>query len=162
MGSWVYVCVRTFQTVHFKYVQVIACLLYLSKAVFKNNTTRKWSQERVHWINSIKDNSKTKKHCYYLLTQLPKGSFILNGYVLTLRLYLFSFGDGGREGEGEGEKHQLVAFRTPPTGNQAQNPSICPEWKLNQRPFGSQVSTQSTEPHQPELKFLKVPPEELS
>ena len=28
-------------------------------------------------------------------------------------------------------------------------PGMCPNWESNQRPFGSQAGTQSTEPHQP-------------
>ena len=31
------------------------------------------------------------------------------------------------------------------------NPGMCPDWELNQRPFGSQSGTQSTELHQPGL-----------
>ena len=59
----------------------------------------------------------------------------------------------GREGEREGEKHQRVfASRTLPTQDMACNPSMCSDWKLTQQPFGSQASTQSTEPHQPGLK----------
>ena len=55
-----------------------------------------------------------------------------------------------RDGEREGEKYQcVVASRMPPTGDLAGNPGMCPEWELNQRPFGSQADTQSTEPHQP-------------
>ena len=58
-------------------------------------------------------------------------------------IYLF-------EGEGEGEKHQcVVASHAPPTGDQAWNPGMCPDWETNQPPFGLQASTQSTEPHQP-------------
>ena len=54
------------------------------------------------------------------------------------------------EGEREGEKHQcVVASHMPSTGDLACNPGMCPDWELNQRPFGSQASTQSTEPHQP-------------
>ena len=30
-----------------------------------------------------------------------------------------------------------------------QQPRMCPDWELNQRPLGSQADTQSTEPHQP-------------
>ena len=53
------------------------------------------------------------------------------------------------EGEREGEKHQcVVASCTPPTGNLAHNPGMCPDWESNQWPFGSQAGTQSTEPHQ--------------
>ena len=39
----------------------------------------------------------------------------------------------------------------PSTGDLAHNPGMCPDWESNWQPFGSQASTQSTEPHQPEL-----------
>ena len=66
---------------------------------------------------------------------------------------LFIFRVRGREGEREGEKHQcVVASHTPPIGDLTCNPGICFDWELNRRPFGSQVSTQSTEPHQPGLE----------
>ena len=39
----------------------------------------------------------------------------------------------------EGEKHQcLVASHTPPTGDLAHNPGMCPDWESNWRPFGLQ------------------------
>ena len=44
------------------------------------------------------------------------------------------------------ETHWSVASRTPPTGDLACNPGMCPDWESNQRPFVSQASTQSTEP----------------
>ena len=48
------------------------------------------------------------------------------------------------------EKNQcVVASHAPPAGNLAHNPGICTDWELNQQPFDSQASTQSTEPHQP-------------
>ena len=37
----------------------------------------------------------------------------------------------------------------PPTGDLACNPGMCPDWELNRWPFGLQISTESTEPHQP-------------
>ena len=56
----------------------------------------------------------------------------------------------GRKGKREGEKHQCaVASLASPTGDPACSPGICPDWELYQRPFRSQDSTQSTEPHQP-------------
>ena len=58
----------------------------------------------------------------------------------------FIFREQGREGE----KHQLVVCCTAPTGDMARNPGMYPDWESNQQPFGSQASTQSTEPHQPE------------
>ena len=44
----------------------------------------------------------------------------------------------------------------PPTGELTRIPGMCPDWELNQRPFGSQAGTQSTEPHQPRLNFCSV------
>ena len=38
-----------------------------------------------------------------------------------------------------GEKYQcVVASVTPPTGDLAHNPGMCPDWESNQQPFGSQ------------------------
>ena len=42
----------------------------------------------------------------------------------------------------------------PLTGDPACNPGMCPDWESNQRPFGSQAGTQSTEPHQPGLNCI--------
>ena len=66
------------------------------------------------------------------------------------RFYLFIFGERGREGEREEDKHQcVVASHVPPTGGLAHNPGMCPDWESNQRPFGSQACTLSSEPQQP-------------
>ena len=46
------------------------------------------------------------------------------------------------------ELYWSVASCTSPTGDLAHNPGMCPDWESNQQPFGSQASTQSTEPHQ--------------
>ena len=60
----------------------------------------------------------------------------------------------GREKE-TGEKHQcVVASHTAPAEDLARNPGMCPDWESNWRPFGSQASTRSTEPHQPGLFYL--------
>ena len=70
--------------------------------------------------------------------------------LLLFKEILFIFRERGREGEREGEKHQcVVASRTPPTGDLARNPGMCPDRESNRRPFGLQTSAQSTEPHQP-------------
>ena len=56
-----------------------------------------------------------------------------------LFIYLFTFRERGREGEREGEQHQrVVASHVPSTGDLAHNPGMCPDWELNQQPFGSQ------------------------
>ena len=42
-------------------------------------------------------------------------------------------------GERKGEKHQcVVASHVDPTGDRAHNQGMCPDWELNQWPFGSQ------------------------
>ena len=66
--------------------------------------------------------------------------------VFFKRFYLFIFRQKGREG---GKHQHVVASRAPHTGDLASNPGMCPDWELNQQPFGSQASAQSTEPHQP-------------
>ena len=63
------------------------------------------------------------------------------------------FRERGSEGERGGEKHQcVVASHTPPVGDPACNPGMCPDWESNQRPFSSQASAQSTESQQPGLQ----------
>ena len=42
----------------------------------------------------------------------------------------------------------------PHTGDLAHNSGMCPDWELNQRPFGTQANAQSTEPHQPGPLYL--------
>ena len=96
--------------------------------------------------------------CYY--SSLPTRSkfipFLKNICFLKI-LLIHLFLERGREGERKGEKHQcVVASHTPPNGDLAFNPGIHPDWELNQQPFGLQVSTQSTEPHQPEPHHFKV------
>ena len=73
-------------------------------------------------------------------------------------MYLFLERGGGKKKEREKnidmqEVHQSVASHMPPAGGLACNPGMYPDWELNQWPFGSQASTQSTEPHQPGLGF---------
>ena len=80
------------------------------------------------------------------LTIFLKYLFIL----IIFKDFIYLFLERGREGEREGEKHHcMVASCTPPAGDLARNPGMYLDWELNQRPFGSQASAQSTEPHQP-------------
>ena len=77
--------------------------------------------------------------------------YLQNFKFYFLRFYLFNFREG-REGEREVEKYRyVVASHMPPTGDLAHNPGMCPDWELNQKPFGSQSGAQSTKPHQPGL-----------
>ena len=58
-------------------------------------------------------------------------------FTYLFKFYLFVSREQIREGERDGEKHQcVVASHTPPTGDQACNPGMRPDWKSNQRPFG--------------------------
>ena len=45
------------------------------------------------------------------------------------------------------DKHWPIASFMPPTGEKACNPGTWPDGELNQWPFGSQASAQSTETH---------------
>ena len=64
--------------------------------------------------------------------------------------YLLIFRERGKEGERERNITVWLPLKRPLTGDLACNPGMCPDQELNQRPFGLQAGTQSTEPHQPE------------
>ena len=95
--------------------------------------------------------------CIYLIYILLSAYLSILGFYIILlfrRFYFFIFRERGRKGERKGKKHQCVAAsHTPPTGDLVHNPGMCFDWELNRRPFGSQASTQSTEPHQPGRVF---------
>ena len=56
-------------------------------------------------------------------------------FLVNKRFYLF-FREKRREGEREGEKHQcVVASHTPPTGDLACNPGMCPDWESTHDPL---------------------------
>ena len=57
-------------------------------------------------------------------------------------------------GEGRKKHPCVVASHMPPTGDRARNLGTCSDWESNQQPFGLQVSTQSTEPHQLRLPYI--------
>ena len=52
------------------------------------------------------------------------------------------------------EKHQSFASYTPPTGDLVCNPGTCSGQDSNRQPFGSQISSQSSEPHWPGLNVF--------
>ena len=76
--------------------------------------------------------------------------FLDTHYIFFKILFVY-FRQSGREVEREGEKHHVVASCMPPTGDLSHNPGMCSDWESNQRPYGLQAGTQSTEPHQPGL-----------
>ena len=71
-------------------------------------------------------------------------NFYLFIFYVFLKKILFIFRERGREGEGE-EQQCVVASCVPLTGHLAHNPGMCPDWELNQQPFGLKANTQSTE-----------------
>ena len=75
----------------------------------------------------------------FTMMSLKRGYAKLKVYTVNL-IYLFL--DRG-EGKGEGENHQcVVASRTPPTGDLARNPGMCPNWEPNPSPCASQAPAQ--------------------
>ena len=70
-----------------------------------------------------------------------------------LNFYLFIFRERGREREGV-KHHCVVASHTTSTGDLACNPGTCPEWELNQWPFGSQHSIHWPTPVRAEQSFM--------
>ena len=75
--------------------------------------------------------------------------------------YLFIFRERGKWGRKTGRETSMcgLPLMHHPTGDLARNPGMCPDWGLNWWPFGLQVGTQSTEPHQPgqeNLNFISV------
>ena len=65
------------------------------------------------------------------------------------RFYLFIFRERKGWRKRGRETSECGCLCAPPTGDLARNPGTCPDWESNWRPFGSQASAQSTEPHQP-------------
>ena len=82
---------------------------------------------------------------------------LVNTFIHTfnchLRVILFLkilFIERRRDGEREGEKHHMwLPLMHPLLGIWPTTQACAPDRELNQRPFGLQASTQSTEPHQP-------------
>ena len=75
-----------------------------------------------------------------------------HGYFFSFKDFIYLFIERGEGREREGKKQQcVVASHTPPTGDLAHNPGMCPDWESNRRPFGFQAGTQSIEPHHPGL-----------
>ena len=55
---------------------------------------------------------------------------------LLKKYFSYLFSESRERREKEGEKHQcVVASCTPPTGNLACHPGMCPDWELNRQPL---------------------------
>ena len=102
---------------------------------------------RLCWLQPVQ---VQHSHMFCLLQTFQNVNHFQEIFLMFKIFYLFIFRERGREGEREGEKHQcVVASHTPPTGDLACNPCMCPDRESNWWPFPSQSNTQSTESHQP-------------
>ena len=86
-------------------------------------------------------------HLYVFFREMSIQIFCLLLYIF-LKDFIYLFLErGGREGEREEKKRQYVVVSwAPPTGDLSHNPGMCPDWESDHWPFGSQASTESTEP----------------
>ena len=82
-----------------------------------------------------------------LLTSCLLWKMFDNLYVLKYFIYLFLERGEGREKEKERNINQLP-LKCVLTGDQTQNPGMCPDQELNWWPFSLRDSTQPIEPHQ--------------
>ncbi|XP_053528661.1 sodium/potassium-transporting ATPase subunit gamma isoform X9 [Artibeus jamaicensis] len=77
-------------------------------------------------------------------TEMPRGCMIGDPTPVWGRSFRSTASvprERGREGKREGEKHQFVAAScTPPTGDLACNPGMCPDWESNWQPSDLQVA----------------------
>ena len=109
-------------------------------------------EERIlNFIQTVKSGQilKTLSYLWFTIVSCQITIQFKSSVVFLKIFYLLIFRERGREGE----KHEcVVASPTPPTGDMACNPGMCPDWEWEGWPFGLQAGTQSTEPHQPGLK----------
>ena len=81
-------------------------------------------------------------------------SIFLLLFLKIIYLFIYLFLDTGevREEERKRNVNVWLPLMCPLLGTLACNPGMCPDWELDQQPFGSQAGTQSAEPHQPGLR----------
>ena len=77
-------------------------------------------------------------------------------YGLFLKIFYFIY--FWTEGKGRRKRGREISvygcLHTPPTGDLAHNPGMCPDWGSNQWPFGSQAGALFTETHQHMESFV--------
>ena len=76
-------------------------------------------------------------------------------FLFFLRFYLLFLEIGERREKGR-ETSMCGCLSNAPYWDLVRNPGMCPDWELNWRPFVSQASTQSIEPHQPGRNYMKL------
>ena len=52
-------------------------------------------------------------------------------FVWVFKKYLLIFRERGKKGE-RGRETSMFASHTPPTGDLARKPGVCPDWELNE------------------------------
>ena len=72
-------------------------------------------------------------------------------YFFILKDFIYFLGEGREKEREKNINVWLLLVCHPLTGDLTRNPGMCPDWELNQRPFGLQAGSQSPEPHQPGL-----------
>ena len=79
----------------------------------------------------------------------PYKIYVIHSLFKRFYLFIFREGKGGRK-RGRGTSRCGCLSHTP-NWQCGPHPGMCPDWESNCRPFGSQASAQSTEPHHPGL-----------
>ena len=100
-----------------------------------------WKEEKQKVVISI------RILLMYYISLCIMCTFCPNYFLKILFIYFQRKEKGGRKRGGETSMCGFLSC-TPPTGDLAGNPGMCPDWELNWRPFGLQTGTQSTESHQ--------------
>ena len=103
---------------------------------------------------------KKKSFCWFILESKVSLHFrdretnIKPNLGFKKKIFIYLFLERGDKREKERERNISVCTSCiPPTGDLAQDPGMCPDWESKEQPFGSQVSTQSTELYQSGLNL---------
>ena len=155
---------------------VLTSLLFLEPAKLTlisglcSSSSLHWEHSPLRWSPPV-----------FAHTRQPQGgplwaSYLLLTYVLSLlgisdlplsrstflsfKDFTYLFLERGEDRGKEREKHWCAretligCLLHSPTGDLAQNPDMCPDWELNQWPFGLWDDMQPTEPHESILYFV--------
>ena len=120
-------------------------------------------KEKVNWNWKIKLKKEKKRETTFLSLPCSKSVAMTlknSSFFFFLKIFIYLFLERGGWKEKERERNFIVwlPLARPPLGDLGHNPGMCPDWELNQRLFGSQAHTQSTELYQPRqlLSFLSL------